>query len=61
MRGGGDESFTVMIPIIDDIRVEETESFTVEFEVLNDSGNIASYDPIQATVQILDDDGRLIF
>lgn len=58
LRGGGLESQDIMIPIRDDNRVEETENFSVEFVVLQDSGNIPVFDPTQANVQILDDDGE---
>ena len=59
MRGGGQESVDVIVPIRDDNRVEDPESLSVVFEVLSSSGNII-FDPTRATVIILDDDGRFV-
>ena len=45
------------INITDDNKREGTETFTVQFEVTNYQGNLV-YDPINATVSILDDDSK---
>ena len=46
------------ITIINDNRREDTETFTVHIEVTGSQGNI-SYDAINTTVSIEDDDSKL--
>ena len=58
LRGGGEEVLEIMIPIIDDNIVEQTESFTLQFIVNGDSGNIQLYQPSMATIQVIDDDSK---
>ena len=58
LQGGGAESMPIMVPIINDILVEDNETLTLVFTVLSDSGNIATYSPSMATITILDIDGR---
>ena len=45
------------ISIINDNRREDTEMFTVQFEVTGSQGSFL-FDPINATVSIIDDDGE---
>lgn len=45
------------ISITDDKNREGTETFTVRFDVTNSQGNLI-YNPISATVSILDDDSK---
>lgn len=58
LRGNGEEMMQIMIPIVDDNRVEETEYFTLNFDVVHDSGNIQLYQPNVTTIQIFDMDGK---
>lgn len=58
LRGNGDEMMQIMIPIVDDNRVEDTEYFTLNFDVIADSGNIRLYQPNVTTIQIFDVDGK---
>ena len=59
LRGGGEESLEIMIPILDDFIVEENETLTITFVVVRDSGNINIYSPDLATITIIDNDGRV--
>ena len=59
LRGGGEESLEIMIPILDDFIVEENETLTITFVVVSDSGNIDIYSPDLATITIVDNDGRV--
>ena len=61
MLVGGDtatEIMQIMVPILDDIIIEDTEDLTLVFSVNSDSGNINTYSPTTATITILDIDGR---
>ena len=46
---------TINIPIINDLRLEDNETFTVQ---LTNAPARVTLDPAQATVTILDDDGK---
>ena len=48
----------IMLPIVNDSIVEETEEFTVTFEVISQSGNIPFFEPTRANVEIIDDDRK---
>ena len=58
LRGDGEESLEIMIPITNDFIVEQDETFTISFNPVSDSGNIPFYMPTTATILIIDDDGR---
>ena len=60
LRGDDQEFFEIMIPIINDFSIEGTETFTVSFTVVSDSGDIELYEPSMVTITILDDDGRVL-
>ena len=48
------------IRIIDDNRREDTEIFTVQFDVTDSQGSFL-YNPISATVSIEDDDSKYLY
>lgn len=58
LLGDGEERLEIMIPILNDNIVENSENFTLNFTVISDSGNIPFYQPSLANIQIIDDDGR---
>ena len=58
LQGTTMQMMNIMVPIIDDNIVEDTETLTVVFTVMDDSGNIEVFEPSTATITILDIDGR---
>ena len=49
----------VVVVIVDDVNVEQTESFTVSLEVNNDMNGRIHLDVPSAQVTILNDDGEI--
>ena len=58
LQGTTMQMLNIMVPITDDNIVEDTETLTVVFTVMGDSGNIDVFEPSTATITILDIDGR---
>ena len=59
LSGGGSESMDISITIQDDSVVEPDETFDLLFTVQSDSGNIPFFEPLRATITVIDNDGRL--
>ncbi len=53
-----DESVTIPIEIVDDVLVEDDETFTVQIHPLVINGDVSPSDTQEVTITIIDNDGK---